>query len=289
VARLVQPTETATIVADGECHDSGIESVGFYRAICDPAGDIRFLKNKCSDSACLVCDNLADDIYTGISYESGECTAHTISFNQAWIMYGTCAEPSCVTSTVAPETTSPTTAPETDVFFPIDADETDASFPIDANETDAPSILVEACEWELEYYDLSYGTSAFGTCRVARLVQPTETATIVADGECHDSGIESVGFYRAICDPAGDIRFLKNKCSDSACLVCDNLADDIYTGVSYESGECTAHDMFVNRAWILNGSCACGASTVAPETNSPTTAPETFLGSGDTRTFSLIP
>lgn len=141
---------------------------------------------------------------------------------------------------IDPPTAAPATAmPTTDMF--------------DLNATEP---MPSRCEWAFRYYNESQSTTFFGSCSVFGLIAANERATIVPDGECHDSGTDSVGFYLALCDPDGGIIFLKNKCYDSTCMACDEDSD-VYTETVYEDGECYNLDSSIFHSWVLQGSCFC--------------------------------
>ena len=163
----------------------------------------------------------------------------------------------------------PVVSPPTAMPVSIPTRDNNVSVPLTGtNASSTGAFSAGNCSWNFRYYNLSEATSFLGSCNVVGLVQPTETATIVPDGKCHDSGTMSLGFYQAMCDSNGGIIFLQNKCYDASCMACDPDSN-VYTGTSYQSGECSHLDTSIFQSWVLRGSCdaTCGGQqlpTMAP-------------------------
>lgn len=172
------------------------------------------------------------------------------------------------TTPVASPTRAPVASPTTAPVAP-----TSTTAPVTVS-TMVPAVAAEACSWSLRYYNrtASGTTTTSSSCGVVNLVEPQQRASIIADGQCRNSSITSVGFYQAMCDASGGIVFLKNKCVDATCSVCDSDAD-IYTGTAYASTSCYDHDADPLKAWVLRGSCeptSCAqmTTTLPPQSGS---------------------
>lgn len=262
------------ITADGECHyvppSQYTDMIGpgpYYRAVCSPdGGSIQYVRAGCSESTCTNCPRFSAYI-NGTSrgvfdMTNLQCQDLTVS---SFVSYGPLdvrAEPEPVPVPVVTPTFSPTVTPVAPPIVPPTA------MPVTA----APVAPVVPCEWYFRYYNRTYSPGALPTCsdNIYNLIGAQQRTTIIADGQCHDSGISSLGFYQAMCDGSGSVVFIKNKCLDATCEVCD-ADSDVYTGTGYASNVCRDHDSSPLKAWVLRGTCSlpsCAGMTRAATTSS---------------------
>lgn len=254
----------------------------YYRALCsDDGGSIKFTAAGCSESTCTQCAQFSvyingptEGVFDMTNLECQDLSLSSfVSFGPLDLRAETVPDPDPVPFpppvTETPLTPSPTSiAVEAPTPMPVEVAipmPVEVATPMPVTPPTPLPVPVDPCSWKLRYYNRTFSDaySALPTCsmQIYNLVAPQQRASIIADGQCRDSGISSVGFYQAMCNGSGGIVFLKNKCNDATCEFCA-ANSDIYTGVSYMSNVCTDHGGNPLQAWILEGNCSLSSCAV---------------------------
>lgn len=170
-----QDAQLYSIVADGECHDSGKDDLGYYIANCDTSS-FQLSRSGCTDETCSDCSEV--NAFSG-KYQEGGCMV----------------------------------------------------------------------DWSVSDLDKS-GSVPFSA---------------VADGECHDSGIDGLGHYVATCHDDGDwFQLLQSSCTDESCSDCTGTLHNL-TFVNEGSHQCNVDAFYREQVWSISGSCQrpqCSGSVV---------------------------
>ena len=89
---------------------------------------------------------------------------------------------------------------------------------------------MEQCDVDLRVYDST------NSCLTGFSDQHTKLYSIIADGECHDSGTEDLGYYVATCSQGYNDWFTLSRsgCTDDTCSDC--AEEDPFSGENQEGG-----------------------------------------------------